>query len=130
MDPFPHFRQGVCRHRSFLTLQSDEHWRLSHLGSNKRAAPHSHRHSSVMLVRWVRGRPVFTDRDWLFLFGHSRKEVFSLRLLLRFVALWLAVVIIGFAISFYVLPYGIGWFAGAVVVAITGILPVVPRCLC
>jgi len=30
----------------------------------------------VMLVRWIRGQPVFTERDWLFLFGHSPKEVF------------------------------------------------------
>ena len=38
----------------------------------------------VVLVRWIRGRPVFTERDWLFLFGHSRKEVLSPRLLLTF----------------------------------------------
>ena len=38
----------------------------------------------VMLARRVRGKPVFTERDWLFLFGYSRKEVFSPRLLLRF----------------------------------------------
>ena len=24
----------------------------------------------VMLVRWFRRQPVFTERDWLFLFGH------------------------------------------------------------
>ena len=37
----------------------------------------------VMLARRVRGKPVFTEHDWLFLFGYSRKEVFSPRLLLR-----------------------------------------------
>jgi hypothetical protein len=34
----------------------------------------------VMLVRWIRGRPVFTDKDWLFLFGHRREKVLSLHL--------------------------------------------------
>jgi len=29
----------------------------------------------VMLTRWIRGRPVFTERDWLFLFGHPREKV-------------------------------------------------------
>jgi hypothetical protein len=83
----------------------------------------------VILTRWVRGRPVFTERDWLFLFGHSRNEVFSLRLLLRFCALFLLVVLLGLAICFYVLPYGLGWFAGAVLLTIAGILLVVPRWL-
>src|SRR4030095_8101469 len=50
----------------------------------------------VMLTRWLRGRPVFTDWDWLFLFGHTREKVLSLHLWLRFAVLWLAVVLIGF----------------------------------
>ena len=29
----------------------------------------------VMLVRWMRGRAVFTEKDWLFLFGHPREKV-------------------------------------------------------
>ena len=28
----------------------------------------------VMLTRWIRGRPVFTERDWLFLTGHPREK--------------------------------------------------------
>ena len=28
----------------------------------------------VMLTRRIRGKPVFTDRDWLFLFGHPEGE--------------------------------------------------------
>ena len=47
----------------------------------------------VMLVRRFRGRPVFSEKDWLFLFGHSRKEVFSLRRLLRFGAMLILVVL-------------------------------------
>src|SRR5262245_2122234 len=31
----------------------------------------------VMLVRWIRGRAVFTEKDWLFLFGHPRGREFS-----------------------------------------------------
>src|SRR5262249_2576931 len=50
----------------------------------------------VMLVRWIRRRPVFTERDWLFLFGHPREKVLSLHMWLRFAVLWVAVVLIGF----------------------------------
>ena len=83
----------------------------------------------VMLVRRFRGRPVFSERDWLFLFGHPRKEVFSLRRLLRFAAMLGVVVLVGLGISFYVLPYGLGWFVGAVVLTIVGILLILPKWL-
>jgi hypothetical protein len=83
----------------------------------------------VMLVRRFRGQPAFTERDWLFLFGHSRKEVFSPRLLLRFAAMLVFVVVVGLGLSFYVLPYGLGWFVGAVVLTIAGILLVAPKWL-
>ena len=83
----------------------------------------------AMLARRLRRQPVFTERDWLFLFGQSRKEVFSLHLLLRFAALWFAVVVIGLAIAFYVLPYGLGWLAVAVLFTIAGVLLIVPKWL-
>ena len=83
----------------------------------------------VMLARHLRRQPAFTERDWFFLFGHSRKEVFSPRLLLRFAALLLVVVIIGLAISFYVLPFSLGWSVSAVLLTIAGILLFVPRWL-
>jgi len=41
----------------------------------------------VMLVRWMRGRAVFTEKDWIFLFGHPREKVLSLHLWLRFAVL-------------------------------------------
>jgi hypothetical protein len=41
----------------------------------------------VMLTRLFYGRPVFTNRDWRFLFGHSREKVFTARLIIRFAAL-------------------------------------------
>src|SRR5262249_28116549 len=50
----------------------------------------------VMLVRWIRRRAVFTEKDWLFLFGHPREKVLSLHLWLRFAMLWVAVVLVGF----------------------------------
>ena len=83
----------------------------------------------VMVVRWFRRQPVFTERDWLFLFGHSRKEVFSLRLLLKFAGLLLLAVLVGLGMSFYVLPYGLEWFAGTVVIVIAGILLITPKWL-
>jgi len=48
-------------------------------------------------------------------------------LVLRFAALWLAVVMVSFGITVYILPYGVGLFAGAAVLTIAGILPIVPR---
>ena len=66
----------------------------------------------VMLTRWIRGKPVFTDRDWLFLFGHPRDKVLSLHLWLRFAALWFAVVLIGFVEGYVLLPFGLASFLG------------------
>jgi hypothetical protein len=77
--------------------------------------------ASIYLRRRLQGIPGFTERDWLFLFGHSRKEVFSLQMVLRVAALWCAVVIIGFRIAVYILPHGVGWLA------VAGVLFIVPR---
>ena len=68
----------------------------------------------VMLTRWIRGRPVFTDRDWLFLIGRPRGEVFSLHLWFRFAALWLAVVLMGFIEGTFSCPLVSLLFFGAV----------------
>src|SRR5262245_5190270 len=67
----------------------------------------------VMLTRWIRGRPVFTERDWLFLFGHPREKVLSLHLWLRFAVLWVAVVLVGFVEGYVLLPFGLVGFLGA-----------------
>jgi hypothetical protein len=37
----------------------------------------------VILTRWIRRPPLFTDRDWLFLTGQPREKVLSLHLWLR-----------------------------------------------
>jgi hypothetical protein len=41
-----------------------------------------------------------------------REKAFKLTPWLRFAALWVAVIVVGFAVSFYVLPYGALWLAG------------------
>jgi hypothetical protein len=58
----------------------------------------------VMLTRWLRGRPVFTDWDWLFLFGHTPEKVLSVHLWLRFATLWFVVVLMGFVEGYVLLP--------------------------
>lgn len=50
-----------------------------------------------------------------------------MKLWLRFATLWLAVLIVGFAVSFYVLPYGLIWFVGALLLLIMGIFLIAPK---
>jgi hypothetical protein len=83
----------------------------------------------VMLTRWIRGRPVFTEKDWLFLFGHRPDKVLSLHLWLRFAALWLAVVFIGFVEGYVLLPFGLIAFLGAVFLTVFVIWRVAPKWL-
>jgi hypothetical protein len=40
------------------------------------------------------------------------EKVFRLKLWLRFVASWAIVMVVGFVVSFYVLPYGALWLVG------------------
>jgi hypothetical protein len=68
----------------------------------------------VILTRWIRRQPLFTERDWLFLTGRSREKVLSLHLWVRFAALWFAVVLIGFVDGYVLLPFGLTSFLGAV----------------
>jgi hypothetical protein len=83
----------------------------------------------AMLVRRIRGKPVFTDRDWLFLFGHPREKVLSLHLWLRFAVLWVAVVLIGFVEGYVLLPFGLVAFVGAVLLTVFVIWRVAPKWL-
>jgi hypothetical protein len=62
----------------------------------------------VIVSRRWKGQPVFSDRDWRFLFGHAREKVFTARLWLRFAALWLTVVLVGLGIVFYVIAASSG----------------------
>jgi hypothetical protein len=51
----------------------------------------------LMFRRWMRGWPVFTDRDWIFLIGYPREKILSLHLWLKLGMLWFTVVLIGLA---------------------------------
>jgi hypothetical protein len=42
----------------------------------------------------------------------AREKRLRLKLWFRCAALWVAVMVVGFAVSFYVLPYGALWLAG------------------
>jgi hypothetical protein len=83
----------------------------------------------VMLTRWIRGKLVFTERDWLFLTGHPREKVFSLHLWLRFALLWLTVVLIGFVEGFVLLPFGLASFLGAAFLTALVVWRVAPKWL-
>src|SRR5262247_1418903 len=79
----------------------------------------------AMLVRWIRRRAVFTETDWLFLFGHPREKVLSLHLWLRFAVLWVAVVLVGYVL----LPFGFVGFLGALFLTAFVIWRVAPKWL-
>ena len=51
----------------------------------------------LLFLRMAKRKPVFTEQDWLALCGHTRAEVFSRRLLLRFFSLLVVVVAVGLA---------------------------------
>jgi hypothetical protein len=77
----------------------------------------------------MRGRPVFNDRDWLFLTGHPRDKVLSFHLWLRFAVLWFAVVLIGFVEGYVLLPFGLAAFLGGVFLTALVVWRVAPKCL-
>jgi hypothetical protein len=83
----------------------------------------------VIASRWRKGQPVLTDRDWRFLFGHPREEVFTgdcgcALPCSGWLWCWWA-----WGIVFYVLPFSVWWFGGAVLLAIAGIPFITPRWL-
>jgi len=83
----------------------------------------------VMLTRWIRRRPLFTDRDWLFLTGRPWEKVLSLHLWLRFTVLWFAVVLAGFVEGYVLLPFGLASFLGAVFLTALAVWRVAPKWL-
>jgi hypothetical protein len=83
----------------------------------------------VMLIRWIRGKPVFTERDWLFLVGRPREKILSVHLWLRFAVLWFAVVVIGFVEGYVPLPYGLAAFLDTVFLTALLVWRVAPKWL-
>ncbi len=69
------------------------------------------------------------DTTPLFLTGHPREKVLSLHLWLRFAALWLAVVLIGFVEGYVLLPFGFASFLGAVFLTALVVWRVAPKWL-
>jgi hypothetical protein len=83
----------------------------------------------LMLRRWMRGWPVFTDHDWVFLIGRPLEKIFSLHLWLKLGMLWFTVVLIGFAGGYILFPYGLPLFLCAVLIAGLLILLLTPKLL-
>ena len=83
----------------------------------------------VILMRWIRGRPLFTERDWLFLFGQTRERVFSVHFWIRFGALWVTLVLIGFVEGYVLLPFGIAAFLGSVFLTGSVVWRIAPKWL-
>jgi hypothetical protein len=83
----------------------------------------------VMLTRWIRGWPVFTERDWLFLTSHPREKVLSLHLWLRFAVLWIAVVLVSFVEGYVLIPFGLAAFLGSLFLTILVVWRVAPTWL-
>ncbi len=54
----------------------------------------------------------FNRNAWLQRYLAERPSISMLWLSVRFATSWLAVLIVEFAISFYVLPYSLNWFVG------------------
>jgi hypothetical protein len=83
----------------------------------------------VILTRWIRRLPLFTDRDWLFLTGRPREKVLSVHLWLRFAALWFTVVLIGFGEGYVLLPFGVAAFIGAIFLTALVVWRIAPKWL-
>ncbi len=83
----------------------------------------------VMLTRWMRRRPVFTERDWFFLIGHPRDKVLAVHLWLRFATIWFAAVAVGFAEGYVLWPFGLASFVGAGVLTTIVVCRVAPKWL-
>ena len=76
----------------------------------------------VMLTRAIRGRPVFTERDWRFSIGEARGKLLSLHFWLRFAALWFTVVLIGLVEGYVPLLYGLALLVSTLVVIVLIVL--------
>ena len=83
----------------------------------------------VMLTRWMRRRPVFTERDWFFLIGHPMDKVLAVHLWLRFATIWFAAVAAGFAEGYVLWPFGLASFVGAGVLTTIVVYRVAPKWL-
>ena len=72
----------------------------------------------VLVRRLVRRESLVTQGDWLFLFGHSRKEIFSVRYILKAALFFLLFDVLAFAVGYF----GILWGGGLLVAILTLVL--------
>jgi hypothetical protein len=77
----------------------------------------------AMLMRSIRGRPTFTDRDWRFTIGEARGNILSLHFWLRFAVLWFTGMLIGLAEGYVPLIYGLALLVGTLMVTAVVLLP-------
>lgn len=77
----------------------------------------------VILARWFRGRPMFTERDWLLLFGYPKKQALRPKRWIKFLGAVVIVVLVGLAELWFILPHGEMLFLAAL--ALTAILIVI-----
>jgi hypothetical protein len=83
----------------------------------------------LLIKRKADGKPAFTQADWRFLFGSSKEKVltgdFWLKLFLAtFIALSLGIIIAAF-----VLPYGSAVTVATLLLALVGLVVLVPKLL-
>jgi hypothetical protein len=64
----------------------------------------------VRLRRTLRGEKVFSDRDWLFLFGRPKNEVLTATFWIKVSCVVVICFLIGLVEYVIVAPYGLGWY--------------------
>ena len=84
----------------------------------------------VILTRWVRGRPLFTERDWLFLFGQTRERVLSFHFWIKFAVFLFIVMLIGFGEGYVLLSVGVAAFFVAIFLTAFVVWRIAPKWLC
>ena len=84
----------------------------------------------VILMRGIGGRPLFTEHDWVLLFGQTREKVLSLRFWLKFAVFCLVVTLIGLGEGYVLLPADLAAFFSVIFLTAFMAWRVVPKWLC
>jgi hypothetical protein len=83
----------------------------------------------VIMTRWMRGGPVFTERDWFFLIRHPWEKVLGVHFWIRIATLWFAAVLVGLAKGYVVWPLALAAFVGIGVLTALLVCQAAPKCL-
>jgi hypothetical protein len=84
----------------------------------------------VIVMRRIRRRPLFTEHDWLFLFGQTREKVLSFHFWIKFAVFCFVVTLIGIGEGYVLLPVGLAAFFSAVFLTALMVWRVAPKWLC